>query len=266
MPKFSRRTSLLLLVGVAAGFLSGLFGVGGGILVVPGLMIATKMDQRLAHGTSLAAVLPISFASLLTYWSHEHVDWSVGLFLALGSIFGALVGTKLLAIASKRVLSIVFIFVLIVSGVKLLFSTHGEGRATLSIIMVIVLIAIGFATGALAGMLGVGGGMIMVPAMIVLFGIPSAIAKGTSLAVIIPTSISGTLRNRKNSNADLEAAAIVGTTGVVTALAGGWVSAQMSDSLSNTLFAVFLLLIAVRMGMQARAGGVSESSATSIAE
>lgn len=266
MPKFDRRTSLLLLVGVAAGFLSGLFGVGGGILVVPGLIVATKMDQRLAHGTSLAAVLPISFASLLTYWAHDHVDWSVGFFLALGSIFGAILGAKLLAIASKRVLSTVFIFVLIVSGVKLLFSTHGDGRGALSFIVIMVLIAIGFATGALAGMLGVGGGMIMVPAMIVLFGIPSAIAKGTSLAVIIPTAISGTLRNRKNSNADLEAAAIVGATGVVTAVAGGWVSAQMSDSLSNTLFAIFLLLIAVRMAMQARTSGASDSSATAITE
>jgi len=258
MPKFDRRTSLLLLVGIAAGFLSGLFGVGGGILVVPGLIVATKMDQRLAHGTSLAAVLPISFASLLTYWSHDHVDWSVALFLAIGSIFGAVLGAKLLAIASKRVLSTVFIFVLVVSGVKLMFSTHGDGRNALSLIVMVVLIAIGFATGALAGMLGVGGGMIMVPAMIVLFGIPSAIAKGTSLAVIIPTSISGSLRNRKNNNSDFAAAAIVGAIGVVTAIGGGWVSAQMSDSLSNTLFAIFLLLIAVRMAMQGRATATTE--------
>lgn len=123
---------------------------------MPGLIVATKMDQRLAHGTSLAAVLPISFASLLTYWSNDHVDWSVALFLAIGSIFGAVLGAKLLAIASKRVLSTVFIFVLVVSGIKLLFSTHGDGRDTLSIIVMVVLIAIGFATGALAGMLGVG--------------------------------------------------------------------------------------------------------------
>ena len=181
--------------------------------------------------------------------------------MALGSIFGAIIGAKLLAIASKQVLSTVFIFVLIVSGVKLLFSTHGDGRDALSLIVVIVLIAIGFATGALAGMLGVGGGIIMVPAMIVLFGIPSAVAKGTSLAVIIPTAISGTLRNRKNSNADLMAAAIVGATGIISAVAGGWVSARMSDSLSNTLFAVFLLLIAVRMGIQARATAAVEGAA-----
>ena len=59
---------LLLVVGIGAGFLSGVFGVGGGILVVPGLMIFVHMEQRRAHGTSLAAVLPIAAASLVTYW------------------------------------------------------------------------------------------------------------------------------------------------------------------------------------------------------
>ncbi|MCX6516431.1 MAG: TSUP family transporter, partial [Actinobacteria bacterium] len=48
----------VVLVGIAAGFLSGMFGVGGGILIVPGLVLVAKMDQRIAHGTSLAAVLP----------------------------------------------------------------------------------------------------------------------------------------------------------------------------------------------------------------
>ena len=57
----------ILAVGSAAGFLAGLFGVGGGILIVPGLVIAAGMDQRLAHGTSLAAVLPISVASFATF-------------------------------------------------------------------------------------------------------------------------------------------------------------------------------------------------------
>ena len=81
------------LVGIAAGFLSGMFGVGGGILIVPGLVLIAKMDQRIAHGTSLAAVLPISAASLVTYWSHDHVDYRVGACLAAGALVGAILGT-----------------------------------------------------------------------------------------------------------------------------------------------------------------------------
>jgi len=266
MPKFSRQTSLLLLVGIAAGFLSGLFGVGGGILVVPGLMIFAKLDQRMAHGTSLAAVLPISAASLVSYWAHDHVDWSVALFLSLGAIVGAVIGTALLARVSKRALSLTFAGILFVAGVRLFFSINGDGRATITVVTALALVLIGVFTGALAGLLGVGGGIVMVPVMAVLFGIPSVVAKGTSLAVIIPTAIMGTSRNRKNSNVDLPAAAIVGVTGIIFAIAGAWVSARMSETLSNTMFAFLLLGVAVRMIMQSRKSGTQPDAATAIAE
>src|SRR5215207_10286602 len=76
-------------VGVVAGFLSGLFGVGGGILIVPALVLVLRFDQRLAHGTSLAAVLPIAISSLTSYAIDDKVDWAVGLLLAIGAIAGA---------------------------------------------------------------------------------------------------------------------------------------------------------------------------------
>ena len=103
-------------------------------------------------------------------------------------------------------------------------------------------------------------GAIMVPIMAVLFGIPSVVAKGTSLAVIIPTALMGTLRNRSNANVDLTAAVVVGITGVVMAVVGAWVSARMSDAVSNALFAVLLIAVAARMLRQAwketaKAGG-----------
>ena len=96
------------------------------------------------------------------------------------------------------------------------------------------------ATGILAGLLGVGGGIVMVPAMILLFGIPPVIAKGTSAAVIIPTAVMGTWRNRQKGNADLRAAAIIGVAGIVTAALGGILADKMSDDLSNVLFATLL--------------------------
>ena len=80
-------------VGLLAGFLAGLFGVGGGILIVPGLVLTVHMTQRLAHGTSLAAVVPISVASLISYAAHGNVDWNVAVWLAIGAVGGAVVGT-----------------------------------------------------------------------------------------------------------------------------------------------------------------------------
>ena len=120
------------LVGIAAGFLSGMFGVGGGILIVPGLVLIAKMDQRIAHGTSLAAVLPISAASLVSYWSHDHVDWRVGLCLAVGALAGAVLGTKLLHILPHRVLAIAFAGILLVTAVRLFLPIESGTRGVLT--------------------------------------------------------------------------------------------------------------------------------------
>ena len=250
----ARQTKLpvIIVVGVLAGFLSGLFGVGGGILIVPGLVLVASMDQRMAHGTSLAAVLPIAASSMVTYWAHDHIDWPVVLFLAIGAVGGAILGTKLLQVLPHRTLGIAFSVLLLASAARLFMADSGTGRDDLDLLMAVLLVVVGVVTGVLAGLLGVGGGIIMVPAMMMLFGIPPVIAKGTSLGVIIPTSIMGTWRNRTKKNVDFRAAAIVGVAGVLAAIAGGTLSARMSDTLSNVLFAVLLAVVAVRLLRQIR--------------
>jgi uncharacterized membrane protein YfcA len=247
-----RHVGAIAIVGVLAGFLAGLFGVGGGILIVPGLVLAAGMDQRLAHGTSLAAVLPISIASMTTYAAHGHVDWVVGLWLAIGGVAGAVVGTRLLNVLPQRTLALLFSAVLLISAARLFVDVDAEGRVIVSPLGAVALLAIGVATGILAGLLGVGGGIVMVPAMIILFGIPPVVAKGTSAAVIVPTAVMGTWRNRARGNADLRAAAIVGVAGIVTAALGGIVADKMSDDVSNLLFATLLVVVAARLLWQLR--------------
>lgn len=240
-------------VGLGAGLLSGLFGVGGGLLMVPGLMMALGFDRRRAHGTSLAAVLPLAIASLSGYWLDDKVDWPVATYLAIGAVAGAVVGTKLLHVLPHRTLAISFIAVLAVTAARLALDTgDAGGRAGLSAVGAIALLAVGLLSGVLAGLLGVGGGIIMVPAMSLGFGIPAAIAKGTSLAVIVPTSIVGTWRNRKHRNSDLRVAAIVGVSGMVAAFAGSQLAVRMSETLSDVLFAILLVIVAVRMIVELR--------------
>ena len=237
----------IAVVGLLAGFLAGLFGVGGGILIVPGLVIAAHMSQRLAHGTSLAAVVPISIASVLSYTVHGNVDWTVAVWLAIGAVAGAVIGTRLLHVLPQRTLAIIFIAVLVASALRLFLATDADGRGDLSPASVIALVVLGLVTGILAGLLGVGGGIIMVPAMILLFDIEPVVAKGTSAAVIIAAAIMGTWRNRANDNTDLRAAAVIGASGIVTAAIGGTLADKMSDDLSNVLFATLLLIVAARL-------------------
>lgn len=235
-------------VGLVAGFLSGLFGVGGGILIVPALVLVLKFDQRLAHGTSLAAVLPIALSSMTSYAVADKIDWPVALFLAIGALAGAVLGTHFLHKLPHDVLALGFSLLLIATAVRMLVdNSEATGRGAITVLGAIVLVGIGFATGILAGLLGVGGGIILVPAMVIGIGIPAAIAKGTSVAVIVPTAIMGTWRNRKKRNADLHTAVILGVAGIVSAYVAGQLSVGMSDSLSNLLFAILLLVVAVRM-------------------
>lgn len=237
-----------ILVGLAAGFLSGLFGVGGGILIVPALVLVLGMTQRLAHGTSLAAVLPIAISGVVGFAMEDSIDWPVAAALIIGAMGGAVIGTHALQILSPTALARVFAVVLLLSAARLVLDdSDGSGRGELTLLAFAGLVLIGLLSGTLAGLLGVGGGVVMVPAMILLFGIPAAIAKGTSLAVIVPTSVVATQRNLRNGNADLRSAAAVGLAGIVSAYLASKISVGLDERLSNALFAALLTFVAVRM-------------------
>jgi uncharacterized membrane protein YfcA len=243
-------TTLILAaaVGVLAGFFSGLFGVGGGILVVPGLVLLMSMGQRLAHGTSLAGIVPIAVSGVATYAIHDSVDWPVAGLLVLGAVGGAALGARALAGINQRALRLAFATFLVASAIRLFLNfSHPAGRGSLSLWLALGLVAIGVVSGMLAGLLGVGGGIVIIPALVVLFSIADPVAKGTSLAVIIPTAMVGTAANVRRGNADLATAAVVGVFGAGSAYLGSHLSLHMSARLSSVLFAVLLLLVAVRM-------------------
>lgn len=238
-----------LLVGVVAGFLSGLFGVGGGILVVPGLVLLTGMSQRLAHGTSLAAIVPIACAGVGGYVFGDSIDLPLAAFLALGTPLGVVLGSWALRVSSPRSLRVGFAFLLLVTALRMVTaaSESSAGRDPLTIGLAIALVATGLAAGALSGVMGVGGGVIIVPTLVVLFGIADPVAKGTSLLVIVPTALIGTSRNVRHDNADLPVALVVGLSGVVTAFLGARLSVGLSAEASALTFAALLTVVAIRM-------------------
>jgi uncharacterized membrane protein YfcA len=245
------RTALLrrgAVLGLVAGFLSGLFGVGGGILIVPVLVLALHLDQRLAHGTSLSAVIPIAVSGVVGFALDDSIDWTVALLLVVGAVGGAVIGTHALRLLSPRVLGLAFATLLVVTAVRLVVdNSDAGGRADLDATHAAAYVLLGAVSGTLAGMLGVGGGIVLVPAMVVLFSIPAAVAKGTSLVVIIPTGVVGTLRNVRRGHADLGVAASVGLAGVVSAFAASKLSVGLDEQVSNRLFAVLLVAVATRM-------------------
>lgn len=252
----SRRSPRFVLscigIGLAAGLLSGLFGVGGGTVIVPMLVLLLHFDQRLAAGTSLAAIMPTATVGVIAYAMHGSVAWIPALILAAFAVIGAQIGTWLLARLPQNALRwgfvvflafvIVMMFVVVPSRDAELVLTWGTG---------IALAALGLITGILAGLLGVGGGVVVVPALMIFFGTSDLIAKGTSLLMMIPTAISGTIGNLRRGNVDLLAAALVGGAACTTTALGAWFATLLDPAVANILFAVFLVFIAVQMALRA---------------
>jgi len=240
-------------VGLAAGLIAGVFGVGGGILIVPGLRWAARMEQRRAHGTSLAAMVPLTIAGVGTYVAGGHVDWPAAAALTAGALVGAWTGAGLLARVRTRTLTLAFVAALVLSAVRMLLGGAAVRADGVSLAGAAVLAGVGLLAGVLAGLLGIGGGVIMVPVMTLAFGLPPVVAKGTSLAVIVPTAIVGTWRNARARNVDVRAASIVGVAGSASAAVGGVVSARLPDTAANVLFGLLLLAISARMLRSLRA-------------
>jgi len=239
-------------VGLAAGLLSGLFGVGGGTVIVPMLVLLLRFDQRLAAGTSLAAIVPTASVGVISYAVHGSVAWIPALILAVGAVIGAQIGSWLLARIPQNALRWGFVGFLVVV-IVMLFIVVPSREAVLELTLAsgIGLAVLGLFTGVMAGLLGVGGGVIVVPALIFLFGTSDLIAKGTSLLMMIPTAISGTVGNVKRRNVDLLAAALVGVAACTTTALGAWIATLLSPLVANVLFACFLTFIAAQMAVKA---------------
>jgi len=109
----------LVAIGLAGGLLSGLLGVGGGVVMVPLLVLWAGYDQRDAHATSIGAIVPISIAGILTFGLAGHVHWVDAAALAVGAVVGARVGAAWLARIDERVLRIVFGIFLVAVGVAM---------------------------------------------------------------------------------------------------------------------------------------------------
>ena len=222
------------------------------MFIVPGLILFARMEQRRAHGTSLAAALPIAAAGLLTYVAYKNVDWWATICLVAGTLPGTLIGTRLLSSINRRVLSWSFVIVALTSALRLLFGFGASEPTTHSFSLTGILVLVGFVTGVLSGLLGIGGGIVMVPALMMLGGVSAVIAKGTSLAVIVPTSVIGTWRNRRLANVDLRAGLTTGIAGSGTAVVGGIVAEMLPERVAVATYALLMVVVCSRLVLAQR--------------
>lgn len=250
-----RRTRVALGVGAASGLLSGLFGVGGGTVIVPGLVLLLAVAQHTAHATSLAAILLIAPAALVGFLLDGSVAVGAAVALSAGAVAGAVGGAAVMQRTSAERLRQAFAVFLLLVAIRLIVpaeAASGGLEQALDLPRALGLVGLGAAAGVLSAALGVGGGVVMVPALVLLFGFSQHAAQGTSLLVILPTAVMGVVRHQRKELIDWRLALLVGAGGVVTGLIGAQGALALPSALLQRLFALFVAAVAVRMLLPAR--------------
>lgn len=239
---------MLVIAGVLGGILSGAFGVGGGIVMVPLLVGLAKMDQRTAAATSLAAIVPTSLVGAITYLANGQADLVIGALVAAGGVVGSWLGVRLLHHLPQHVSRWMFIGLLVLVAVRMFTAVPPRAvEVQLTAPTVLLLLAIGLLMGLMAGLFGVGGGIVVVPALVMLVGVGDLLAKGTSLLVMVPTTIAGTVANTRRGMVDLRVAAVVGLSAMAASSAGVYLAFAIPPRLSGVLFGGLVVLTAAQM-------------------
>lgn len=243
-------------IGVLAGLASGLLGVGGGFLMVPLQTMWARTDQHRATGTSLAAIVPIAIVAVGAYYlasGTPQVNLPVGAALAAGGAVGATAGSIASARIPERALRAFVAILLAAVGLKELYDAavagpalHAATAAGVGVEQYVLIAVCGLVIGILSGLAGLGGGIFMVPTLVIGFGISQRIAQGTSLVAILPTAAIGAAIHHKNGEVDWRAAGVIAAAGVPAAVAGALLALWVPQRVLVGLFGAFLLLAAAR--------------------
>lgn len=247
------RTLLVALTGAGAGLLSGLFGVGGGLVIVPALISVLRMDQRRASATSLAAIVVTAAVGALSYGAQGQVSLVSALLLVPGALLGAQAGAWLLRRLSSQVLPWVLIgFVALVVVLQQLHVPERDAVLVLDLPRGLALVGVGLLSGVMAGLVGVGGGSVIVPGLELAVGLGDLLSRGTSLLVMLPTAVTGTWTNLRHGLADLRAGVLVGAAAVATAPLGTALATYLTPAQGSRLFSLFLVWVATSTLLRAR--------------
>ena len=230
------------LIGLLAGIFGGLVGLGGGIVMIPLMVGILKVGQHKAHGTSLVALVFTGISGAITYAMKGSIDLTASFLIAVTAIFTARAGAHYAHNLAEGKLKRSFgAFVIVISLLLLMKPFLPQcGQPAFGWPKIVVLLATGIATGFLSGMMGVGGGSIMVPAMVLLAGFTQHTAQGSSLLAMVPASGVGAFTHWRlgNVNAKLIPGLVPGI--VMGTFLGGSFAHMLPEGTLRLLFVVIL--------------------------
>jgi uncharacterized membrane protein YfcA len=249
-----RRTVVIAGIGTAAGLFSGLFGVGGGVVMVPLLILLLGMEERRATSTSLGAIVLIAGAATLTQGAYGTVHVVEGLLVGVPALVGVLLGTALQQRLPARRVSLLFAILLLgvaVSIVAVPDGGGGSGEAVRDLGPVLLGAGFGLAAGVVSGLLGVGGGTLFVPGLVFVLGLGHVEAEATSLLAMVPMSLLGAWRQHRYGNLELRTSVTMGLLAIPGALVGVVLANALPVRVLQVGFALLLVYVAQRLARRA---------------
>lgn len=286
LPIAEMSLNMLVLIGMGAvvGFLSGLFGVGGGFLITP-LLIFYNIPPAIAVGTGANQVIASSVTGALSHFKRRTLDIKMGTFLVVGGLVGSAIGIELFSLL-RRIgqldLIISLLYVILLGGIGILMTIESvrsmrrarggmsptarrpghQGwihrlpfkmrfKASKVYVSVIPVLGIGFVIGILSSVMGVGGGFIMVPALIYLLRVPTNVVVGTSLfQITFVTAFTTVLQSITNQSVDVILAFLLMLGGVVGAQYGTKAGRKLKAEQLRLLLALLVLIMALWLAFQ----------------
>lgn len=237
----------LIAIGAAAGLVGGGLGVGGGIVLVP-LLLLIGFDQHRSHATSLAAIVLIAAAGAVSFGVSGETALGLGVTIGLGGVVGSILGASTMHRMGSRALSMVFGVVLLAASLRMIFGANPLPGANEfeGPMQVAIALAIGLVAGFFAGVAGIGGGVVIVPATIFFLGLAQHEAQGTALVAIVLTALAGTAVNLRNGRVRLQDGLVVGVGGAIGAIVGSQLALGVEGRTLSLVFGFLVLFVATQ--------------------
>jgi len=243
-------TILIFFVGVLTGFLSGFLGVGGGFILVP-LLILVGVPTHVAIGSSLAYIVFTAISGMIQHFKQKSFDLKLALLISCGGVVTAQVGAIITLYIEAKYLEMLLGVLLLGTVVRMIVQKDSrrvndyEKKDPPRKIPIAV--AIGLVSGFLSGLLGVGGGFLLVPLMVLILHVPIHTAIGTSLMGVTGSAISGAIRHWMIGHVDLSLVGNLAIGGILLAPFGAKMSKKFSQQQMQKIFSIILLLLAFKL-------------------
>ena len=231
------RPGLLHGVGFAGGLSGGLLGIGGGSVMAPLLLSTGRLRPAQVSGTTLATVLLISLVGSSAYATLGNLNLGMAWPIAMGSITGSVIGALLARRLSARLMLACFMIVLPYFALTELFPSMAAPSLPPSYL---ILIALGFSTGLLSGLLGIGGASLVVPSLVAFFLIDHHAAQGIAISVALADSAAGAVTHARSKNVNYSVVMAMAVPAVAAAVAGALISNSLPSWVLRYLYVVFM--------------------------